>query len=218
MDDRPTMFDILGNKLEQHAKVVDIVLFRIYTVGFRQYDEHLLHELFGRELSLKLLYPNGDYMNTRKEATIALSNMYPGIINARHHNKLETPLEFACMLGECEYAHLLLDIGADITARACRLMLLYWSATSETTMLMKRFIRHGASPQSEQHGQVLANYRKQFESARDASLALIGIRKHKRSHLIPNGVHIDIIKAIAHQIRQRHEEIVIEVSQKKIKV
>ncbi len=113
-----------------------------------------------------------------------------------------------------QHAHLLLDFGATATSYACDLLALRESACvfdgdnrDEIPQLMKRLIRHGAfftkkcSPPPH-----YVAYKKKYESTRDTALVLIGIRKYRKSPLIPDGVHCEIIKAIACWVRQTCEE------------
>ncbi len=157
------------------------------------------------------------------------SRTYPGILNtlrrycgclSRNPSRAccATPLEEACRKGYHDQISLLLDAGANVSARASDWLAEYQAkyprcdSGNRFDPVMKKLIRRGGRFESVQPLDKYALYTKQFESARDASLILIGIKKYKRSPLIPVDVPIDIIKVIAHQIRQRHEEIVIEVS------
>ncbi len=144
-----------------------------------------------------------------------LCTKYPGLVNARTEFNAVSPLELTCFWFDYTLANTLLDLGAHVTQHACDVLTRYGTSPLELALL-KRLIRHGGFPANPKLEHIA--YKKQFESARDGSLTLIGIRKYRRSPLIPVCVPIDIIKAIAHQIRQRHEEIDFEVSRKNIKV
>ncbi len=225
---RQTVRDILGPCAS--LQMISMCLSGFTFSGYVDRIQSLYEEDIGRLLGIQKLLElkknaNRQGFLLQRWLLESFSARFPGIIDAltleckcTSECCCENALESACSFNRIAHAHFLLDVGAKATSGACDQLLIWmkYPMNQSVVRLLKRLIRHGGFPTLPAPKHI--TYKKQFESARDGSLTLIGIRKHKRSPLIPDGVHLEIIKAIAHQIRQRHEEIEFEVSLKKIKV
>ncbi len=149
---------------------------------------------------------------------------FPGIINESYFKNCP-PLDHACYRGLFDHAHALLNVQDDIVIGGALDLLLQSVKTVPITehlllldyeRLMIRLLRRSGDFRCKKRGElcfkcptIVGVYRCQFVTIRNASWTLLGICKHKRSPLIPAGVHYDIIKRIAYYMRRVHEEVVI---------
>ncbi len=240
---RQWLRDIVGGDAIYNA--VYAVLDAGFAHHYMERHRAAIRDVFGDKILASLPTTVGnrheEVMILRRQLLELFTQRFPGIIHScsRDHtdsiDKLypqqspdsccKTWFERACEWGRYDYAHQLLDFGATATSFACDLLVTHEinnvlgdGKRHEIMRLIKRMIRHGAfCAKKNPHPRYVA-YKNEYESTRDAALILIGIRKFRKSPLVPDGVHCEIIKAIAYRIRQTCERDDIGVRRKKIKV
>ncbi len=142
---------------------------------------------------------------------------WPGILDATWLDA--SPLQSALYTRDYVDVSNLLDAGVRVPDNTYNLLgLQHEWPHGIPRMITRRLIQRGAHFKCKDMPEDICTYQKQVESARDGSWTLIGIRKYRRSPLIPVGVHIDIVRVIARYIRQSHENIVFVSDEKRIKV